>query len=416
MTSCTRTRTICVFWILGYSIHDLAIEVLLEMLPITDPEAANRVRTRYLVSASGLVASQTMLTALKGALHELEAGDAQAGKDALESVLEMAGIERGEFSGNLHSIHAEWFKALGPHNQTRAFKFLSEALDLHSWLSLDVKAGRPADKSRALKYEKLIAEATWLQKVMPKSDEGAEIEFEHGPFHVIPMPGVSKKMIAEVLDALDEAADKIRPKFSAVLYGNVYISTVLGKKIGEYVGRTDALYVSAKAKKGRGTVYVLVHELGHRYDFRFWHDAASRKRFNYLSDHREYVTVKFDAAKRQEVAEDILKAFQAKKQGRSIPTLGPDTMLWIKSGGPDVDVREISTSYLRGELTDEQVVKTLSGTEDMAVQTDTLLHGPLSVTPYGATNVLENFAEAFAHYVLGMPFPEPLKEILEALS
>jgi len=96
---------------------------------------------------------------------------------------------------------------------------------------------------------------------------------------------------------------------------------------------------------------------------------------------------------------------------RVLPQMSTELVAWLKSDGPKY-ARELMTSYLVGMVTEKNLHDGIKGSKDLKVVTDDLLHGPLSVTPYGATKPMENYAEAFAHYVLGMDMPQELADIL----
>ena len=71
--------------------------------------------------------------------------------------------------------------------------------------------------------------------------------------------------------------------------------------------------------------------------------------------------------------------------------------------------------FLAGSLDERALHAGVMGPKDQEVPTDKVLHGPLAVTPYGATDPAENFAEAFAHLVLGMPLAPELQAVLSAI-
>jgi hypothetical protein len=50
------------------------------------------------------------------------------------------------------------------------------------------------------------------------------------------------------------------------------------------------------------------------------------------------------------------------------------------------------------------------------VRTNKVVRGPLAVTPYGAKDWKENFAEAFAFYVMGKPLPAEIGELFAKLG
>jgi hypothetical protein len=163
-----------------------------------------------------------------------------------------------------------------------------------------------------------------LEIVSAVGDE--DIEVKHGPFTMIPMPGVTSKLAKAALDALDVATAKVKAKCARVLYGKLFVTTTMRKGVAaEYTRENDSLYLNVLAKKRFSDVFTIIHELGHRHDAKFLSDAGRK-------------------------------------------------MYWALS------TRKVE---------------------------------PLHVTPYGATKPGENYADGFAHFILGMDVPAELAAILE---
>lgn len=126
---------------------------------------------------------------------------------------------------------------------------------------------------------------------------------------------------------------------------------------------------------------------------------------------------KFDAKLRKSVAEELLGLAQARRDGGSVGNLSSMALLWVTTRyTPGAHIKEINSKYLAGTFSDAKYLTEVMGDEDINVYTDKLLHGPLAVTPYGGTKPGENFAEAFAHYVLGMDFHPELYSIIDQLK
>lgn len=79
-----------------------------------------------------------------------------------------------------------------------------------------------------------------------------------------------------------------------------------------------------------------------------------------------------------------------------------------------LNLRSLTQKVLKGDTGAERQLRALLTGKPGVVEvpSEKVLHGPLQVTPYGATSPAENFAEAFAHYVLGKPLVAELAAIM----
>lgn len=246
-----------------------------------------------------------------------------------------------------------------------------------------------------------------------------EASFRHGPFRVFTVPGVSRKEVETALGAFDAAAAKVHPRFPQVLYGDVYLATSLAKTgptspSASYSPTSDTIHLSVRATRRFDDVYTIIHELGHRYGFKFAEGTPAYREFVDLSTRKVWESVIFDAALRNRVADEVAGAAEDRRQGRPVRTLSEEAVLWAKQ--PHVEVKARIAAFLSGKIDGAELRDLLRGHGDVEVETGKLLHGPLAVTPYGATKVTENFAEAFAHYVLGMPLAPELRAVLESMA
>ncbi len=236
-------------------------------------------------------------------------------------------------------------------------------------------------------------------------------EIQRGPFTVVAMPGVTLTRTSMALEALDEAVAKIRPKFPKVLYGKVFLSNHLDRKSAAwYVYMEDKFYLDVNASKRFNDVYTIIHELGHRHEHKFL-SKANRAKFWALSTSKVFEKTLFDDKLRRQVAQEVIDLAKAKAIGRPLSKMSPDLLVWLKRQNAR-DVRPLVTQFLNGKISEDKVYQEIMGTEDVEVETGKLLHGPLAVTPYGATKPSENYAEAFAHYVLGMDMPQEFVSVL----
>lgn len=243
--------------------------------------------------------------------------------------------------------------------------------------------------------------------------------FQHGPFRVFTVPGVTSQEKTSALGAFDAATEKIRPKFPQVLYGDVYLATTLAKS-GPYVPsatyqpNNDTIQLSVRAKRRFDDIYTITHELGHRFDFRFVQGTPRYQEFVKLSTRKVWATITYDRQLRAQVAAELFEAAEDRRLGRPFQKLSPEAELWAKQ--PDVEVKKLMSDYLAGRIDGARLRAELAGKKDVEAMTGELLHGPLAVTPYGATKPGENFADAFAHFVLDMPMPAELQAILAAMQ
>jgi len=256
-----------------------------------------------------------------------------------------------------------------------------------------------------------------LELASVAGDEDDTKPVEHAGFTVRAMPGVTRAQAQDALECLGTAMAKLKPIFPEVIYGDVYLSTHLSTKAAAwYVPSEDKFYLSVNARKRFDDVYTIIHELGHRFDQEFWKDKDSRNEFWNLSTRKEYEKIPYTESLRRSVAEELLTITKARKEGRPMPRASNEALLWVSTRyTPGADIRDLTTAYLSDKIDDTKFVDRLMGNEDINVQTEKLLHGPLHVTDYGGKSPKENFAEGFAHYVLGMDLAPELKAIYDKL-
>ena len=362
---------------------------------------------RYRLAKLGLSGS------LRRVLRTMKGGEWGSAANALKAVLEGLDVtERPGEIGTVRTINADWYYALGPRQRTRAARIVSDVGRLFRGTTDDSVAERMVPQMEAL-----IKEVTWLEKLIRDPGEG----ISHGPFKIVTMAGVRQADMADVLKALDQATKVLQAKFPKLLYGDVYVAKTLNQGFGavaRYMPSSDVVILSLKAKGSVGDIHAICHEFGHRYDRKFWKDKASRSKFGELSSNPEYETIRYDAKLRKNMADEYIEALHAKMAGRS-KAYSSLLMAWIghlmkKSM---LKLRDLSQQALRGsDKAESALQKLIEGKgAPVDVATDKEVRGRLSVTPYGAKNVSENFAEAFAYYVLGKPLPAEIAEIMDKL-
>lgn len=330
-------------------------------------------------------------------------------EEVLSRVLSDLGVSsRASTSGTLRSIEADWYYSLGPRQQARALAIVRSTTNLLRLVGeVDATEQAPA-------VEDLATEVAWALSVAKKT----ESSFQHGSFEVTPM-GVSKAQVQDVLAALDEVSRAVHSKFPNLLYGKVFITKVLPKShlaLASYVD--DVLYISTKAKDDVGSVYALCHELGHRFEKKFWSNKSQRARFMELSTASEYESIDFNSKLRKQLTEEFLESLHDRAAGRPVkaPSYSLSQLLKERMADDLAAMRSLSVKAIQGDSKAEvELAALVEGSRDLTVKTDKIIRGPLLVTSYGAKSWVENFAEAFAHLVLGKTLPPEIAEVMNQL-
>jgi hypothetical protein len=233
------------------------------------------------------------------------------------------------------------------------------------------------------------------------------------------MAGVSQRAWGGALEALDKASELVRKRFPQLLYGKVFVTPNMKgtRTVAMYTPAKDVLYLSLLAQKATGDVQALCHEFGHRYDHRFWRDHEAKQEFMNLSTETVYETIPVD---KKEMVTQFLKVLQSWKAGRK--DMGPKLLQQYlaeinKNHSKQRVMRDLAQAALSGGPAEEKALrdKFLELGPDEIV-TDKVLRGPLSVTPYGATDWKENFCEAFSFYLVGKPLPSEIQSFMERLK
>jgi len=368
------------------------------------------IQPRRVVARYVLARLTTKLKTIERQMAKGTWGDAQR---VFADLMKLLGVK--ESAGEIGTIRtvggegADWYYALGPRQKNRAMQIVRDIVHLGRWTRDDDVAKRMAPQ-----VADLTKEVAWLEKVMQKPSA----EFKHGAFEVIPMKGVSRANVAGALDALDAAAKAIRPKFPKVLYGKVFISKSLGSQAASYT--PDNLYLSVKAKNTVGDVYALCHELGHRYYHKFWKDKKARDQFWKLQE-PVFEVLKFDKALRGKLADEFLGIMHERMAGRN---QDPSDLLmqWLDYRGKAWmrATHTIAQEAMTGDEASEKKLRAevIGEGNEVEVTTGKVVREPLYVTPYAAQkgSLSENFAEAFAHYVLGKKLHPEIAAIMAGLS
>lgn len=370
---------------------------------------SQRIVQRYL-QAKGAV---RLIPDFKEALEAFRKNDAQPMIDFISRVHGMILVD---------GHPPDWFKALGTVKRNsiktlwsegnRFLKDLPTIFDLDRFLKFPDPEGQQARwlEDRAGDLENWGKKLRTLEIALQAEDETRAVK--RGGFTIIPMPGVSKKETDAALEALDAASDKIRSKFPQVLYGKIFFSTHLAAKTAaHYVHEQDTVHLNVRARKRFDDVFTLIHELGHRFEDKFL-KADLKKEFWRLSTQKVYETVTYDEKLRSAMADEAVQIGKDRRDERTVTGMSDALERWIKDLMRNgVEVKRPMREFLEGKLSEEKLHSVFKGREDRTVLTDKLLHGPLAVTPYGATSPSENFADGFAHFVLGLPLPPEFVEL-----
>lgn len=367
----------------------------------------DRIASRWLLSRASAA------TMLEVSLREYEKGNPKPTHAALDAALAEIGVsERQRELGSTWSIQADWFYALGRQHVAKVRDIVSEILDLRKWVGPDLMTSVDS------RLVDLVKDLRWLETKI-RDDEDTR---QHGPFTIVRMPGVSRKDEEGALQALDSVTKALSHKFPQVLYGKVFITPRLNHGMASYVADSDVVYLSMKARNAMGDDHALIHEFGHRFFHKFWKDRDAAREFQRLSTELEYEVVHIDSETKKAWTEELVNQARARRTNQPVPrTQDARLMAWIGQLQRDnsinlSELRKLTLAAVKGgPLQDKALQLGLLSMIPSEYETNKVVSEPLSVTHYGATSWTENFAEAFAHFVLGKPLPGPLQKIMEGL-
>jgi len=232
-----------------------------------------------------------------------------------------------------------------------------------------------------------------------------EQSFQHGPFTMLNIYGYRPDEYEGALVVLDKAAEAVRAAgFSSVLYGEVRIVGGDSNRgfAGKFRGETDTVLLNADASNRFSSVYTLVHELGHRH----WFKVLNRSQREAYDEAYAGTSTVLTVAQRETMWEAWKKSgYNARKMKRLLPPALFD--LWrvyykeLKGSVATVPDPRLDIS--------EDLVKKLVVKPGIRFWTLEEFGLPSSVTDYGRTSVIEDYAEVFAHFVLGKTLTEDAK-------
>ena len=242
-----------------------------------------------------------------------------------------------------------------------------------------------------------------LVRIAPRLNEYTvqiEPKFAHGPFTIINKYGYRKEEYADILQTLDKAADSISVAgFSNILYGDVWLEAIKSSGwSGRYQVGPDIVELNIDSRYRFSEVYTLVHEFGHRY----WYKVMTEdQRDAYMAAYAG-TTTSVTVEERKAMWDALEKNnWDTQSARRALPN----------------HLKELFTEawkdFRRFHLnpTPENIVKNQASMQRSFIRPNLkylLLDSkrPNSVTDYGRTNVVEDFAEVFAHYCMRMSMSE----------
>lgn len=251
--------------------------------------------------------------------------------------------------------------------------------------------------------------------------------FRHGPFNVVLLSDALSGELKATLDLLDAVSDRIRRHAPQVLYGNVFVTDkpIVNEgrsAVGIYRRNDDTIALSLGVAKNRDDVYVLAHEFGHRFEARFL-SGADREAFQTLSIRGDLQPRAFTRAEREHAVDEYITMWDAIRADRD--DYGPPDDLasdWY-SAFSTTD-RPLFKQYVIPLIRKYRDEKDDSALPELRKELGRLdVSGPISyptntnpepihASMYGATDWHENFAETFAHYIMGKALPEPLEQFI----
>lgn len=237
----------------------------------------------------------------------------------------------------------------------------------------------------------LLEAASWPER--SGASEAASQVLKVGPFEVHNTIGADDKHFKEIADLVENAVRSLSTTrdFKKVLYGPVFVVGQLkqSKTLAWYSITDDDVYVRSLAKKGRDDLQSLIHELGHRYWFKF---ASQDQKRAIITLYRSLGFAKVEMPNEGDPLPIPLKGHP------TTPTIVKKTVEFHR-GRPRV-VFQLSTGGYVLASDVEKILSTKAAFPSM----------------YSATNYEEFFAECFSFYTLGQLKPDLASKFEAALS
>ena len=246
-------------------------------------------------------------------------------------------------------------------------------------------------EKNAARLNLLLEAASWPEK-SGEGDAASQV-VTVGPFKVHNTIGADAKQFKEIQGLVENATRALSTTrdFKKVLYGDVYVVGQLRQShtLAWYKIQSDDVYVRSLAKKGGDDLQSLIHELGHRYWFKF--ATQDQKR----------------AIQRLFLDLSVAPAPKVKR-----PTVGDELPVPVKGakGIKFIIVKDTGDIY-------ETAPKGRFPVRAVLNMMETAAKGE-AVFPsrYSMTNDQEFFAECFAFYTMGRMKPVLVKKFEAALK
>jgi len=301
---------------------------------------------------------------------------------------------------NSGQVMAEWALQTRtiPSGQTKALELAARLMALARTPSNIIQwyeTNRP-------KLNFLLETITWEDK-SEQSSGGLDITTV-GPFKVHNTIGAKEKQLKELQALVKSAVRVISPvkDFKKVLYGDVFVVGQLRQAtmLAWYSVNEDDVYLRNLAKKGHDDLHSLVHELGHRYWYKFASPSVKSNISRLYSD----------------------LGWKARRV--SVPDLKVGDVLPVKVRGlepPLVISRVTPTSYVLqpkklspGTLPGSDTSVSITAVHNIMKQK--AVAGKVFPSMYSMKNDVEFFAECFAFFVFGRMPPELVPQFEKALA
>jgi len=175
--------------------------------------------------------------------------------------------------------------------------------------------------------------------------------------------------------------------------------------------RNDSVSLSVEARYRYNAIYTLVHEFGHR----MWYKQLSSAQREAYDKHFYSGSTILSLEDREDMFQALVKAefrsireaIRYLKNPKLKEIFAP---YWKELRGNYFDLQSMAKSHARGEkFVYNNFVHPRSTRWILDID-----RKPLSVSDYGQTHVREDYAETFAHYVLGLRIVHP--QILERFN
>jgi hypothetical protein len=373
--------------------------------------SASRVASRFLAAKewgdpSAMISQyRAALTAFQGSVTKLQSSVAETfsrynvapNRDAAKQI---AKATRGTLSLTLVPLVkaarplAEWIiqTRVIPPRKTKSVELAARAVGSMARVPQDIPAWYEKNNAR---LNLLLEAASWPERSASGSGDAASQITTVGPFKVHNTIGADAKHFKDIRGLIENAARSIATTrdFKKVLYGDVFIVGQLKQSntLAWYNYRDDDVYVRSLAKKGFDDLQSLVHELGHRYWFKFA-----------TPDQKKAITTLFyrTGVSAAQVGSALDRLLHTPNPGDKLPF----RVRGVK-GDPIVDRVENELVYLVG------------GGRLLARDVSKILGVQLAFpTTYASKNVEEFFAECFAFFVHGRLKPDLADAFRKALD